>query len=58
MDQALLMVQAAQRLISPGSPVYFELTSTLNEFKSAARAMRVFAEYVQRNPNALLVGNK
>jgi paraquat-inducible protein B len=58
MDQALLLVQAAQRLISPGSPVYFELTSTLSEFKSAARALRVFAEYIQRNPNALLMGNK
>jgi paraquat-inducible protein B len=58
LEQALLLVQAAQRVISPGSPLYFELTSTLSEFKSAARAMRVFAEYIQRNPNSLLVGNK
>jgi paraquat-inducible protein B len=57
LDQTMSLIQAAQRLISPGSPVYFELTSTLTEFKSAARAIRVFAEYIQRNPNALLMGN-
>jgi paraquat-inducible protein B len=57
LNQTQALIQAAQRLISPGSPVYFELTSTLTEFKSAARAIRVFAEYIQRNPNALLTGN-
>ena len=57
LNQTQALIQAAQRLISPGSPVYFELTSTLTEFKSAARAIRVFAEYIQRNPNALLMGN-
>src|SRR4029077_16586718 len=53
LDQAKALVVAAQRLISPGSPIYYELNSTLTEFKSAARAIRVFAEYIQRNPNAL-----
>ena len=58
MDQAQSLLLAAQRLISPGSPIYYELNSTLTEIKSAARAIRVFAEYIQRNPNALLTGNK
>jgi len=58
LDQTQALIQAAQRLISPGSPVYFELTSTLSEVKSAVRAIRVFAEYIQRNPNVLLTGNK
>ena len=58
LDQAQALVVAAQRFISPGSPIYYELNSTLTEFKSAARAIRVFAEYIQRNPNALLTGNK
>ncbi len=57
LDQISALVQSAQRLISPGSPIYYELNSTLTEFKSAARAIRVFAEYIQRNPNALLRGN-
>jgi paraquat-inducible protein B len=58
MDQAQSLLLAAQRLVSPGSPIYYELNSTLTEFKAAARAIRVFAEYIQRNPNALLTGNK
>ncbi|HXU60046.1 MAG TPA: MlaD family protein [Verrucomicrobiae bacterium] len=58
LDQAQALVAAAQRFISPGSPIYFEFNSTLTEFKTAARAIRVFAEYIQRNPNALLTGNK
>ena len=58
LDQAQALVVAAQRLVSPGSPIYYELNSTLTEFKAAARAIRVFAEYIQRNPNALLTGNK
>ena len=58
LDQAQSLFLAAQRVISPGSPIYFELNSTLTELKSAARAIRVFAEYIQRNPNALLTGNR
>ena len=58
LDQAQSFLLAAQRVISPSSPIYFELNSTLTEFKSAARAVRIFAEYIQRNPNALLTGNK
>jgi paraquat-inducible protein B len=58
LDQAQSFLLAAQHVISPGSPIYFELNSTLTELKSAARAIRVFAEYIQRNPNALLTGNR
>ena len=57
-DQAQTVLLAAQRLLSPGSPIYFQLNSALSEFRSAARAIRVFAEFIQRNPNALLTGNK
>jgi paraquat-inducible protein B len=57
-DQAQTVLLAAQRLLSPGSPIYFQLNSALSEFRSAARAIRVFAEFIQRNPNALLTGNR
>ena len=57
-DQAVSLLAAAQRFISPSSPVYYELNSTLTEFKGAARAFRVLAEYLQRNPSAMLTGNK
>ena len=52
------MLRTAQLSISPSSPVYFELVSTLREFKFAAAAVKVLAEYLQRNPNAILAGNR
>jgi hypothetical protein len=44
-------------VLSPTSPVIFELVSTLREFKFAATAVKVLAEYLQRNPGAILTGN-
>ena len=57
LDQAYLTLQTAQRVIAPDSPLMFQVNATLREFKSAVTAIRVFAEYIQRNPNALLTGN-
>jgi paraquat-inducible protein B len=57
LDQAQATLRTAQQAISPDSPLYYELNSTLRELKTAATAIRVFAEYIQRNPNALLTGN-
>jgi len=51
------LLKTAQAVISPSSPLYFELVSTLREFKFAATAVKVLAEYLQRNPNSLLTGN-
>ena len=51
------LIKAAQGVLSPSSPVYFELISTLREFKFAATAVKVLAEYLQRNPGAILTGN-
>ena len=57
LNQADAMLLTAQRAIAPDSPLYYQLNSTLRELKLAATAIRVFAEYIQRNPNALLTGN-
>jgi paraquat-inducible protein B len=56
--QAMVLIEGAQRFISPDSPFHSQLVRTLIEFKSAARAIRVFAEYNQRHPNALFLGNE
>jgi paraquat-inducible protein B len=58
LDAAYLTLQTAQRVIGPDSPLLYQLNSTLRELKSAVTAIRIFAEYIQRNPNALLTGNK
>jgi paraquat-inducible protein B len=57
LDAAYLTLQTAQRVIGPDSPLLYELNSTLRELKAAVTAVRIFAEYIQRNPNALLTGN-
>jgi len=57
LDQATKTLQTAQQDISPQSPLYYQLDSTLRELEAAATAIRVFAEYIQRNPSALLSGN-
>jgi len=58
LSQADAVLRTAQLAISPSSPVYFELVSTLREFKFAAAAVKVLAEYLQRNPSAVLTGNR
>lgn len=56
LDQAESTLRTAQRVIAPDSPLYFELNSTLQELRTAATAIRVFAEYIERHPDALLTG--
>lgn len=41
---------------SPNSPVGYELVKTLRELSEAARALRVLADYLERNPNSVLFG--
>ena len=57
LNQADTVLRTTHLAISPSSPVYFELVSTLREFKFAAAAVKVLAEYLQRNPNAILTGS-
>jgi paraquat-inducible protein B len=49
---------AAQKAISPSSPAYFELVSTLRQVNDAAAAIRVLAQYLQRTPGSILMGNR
>jgi paraquat-inducible protein B len=56
-DYADALLLTAQRTLAPGSPITFEAVATLRELRNAAAAIKVLAEYLQRNPNALLTGN-
>lgn len=44
------------QVIHPRAPLVHQLTSTLGELSDAARSVRQFADYLERNPNALLTG--
>lgn len=49
-------LEAAKGLISNDSPVFIELTKTLKELSAAARSIRVWADYLERHPEALIQG--
>lgn len=43
-------------LLRPGSDFRYELENTLRELSRAARSIRLFADYLEQHPNALLIG--
>jgi paraquat-inducible protein B len=47
---------AASRLVAPEAPLSVRLGDALGEVSRAADAIRDLAEYLQRNPNSLIVG--
>ena len=47
---------AAEGVIGEGSKVRYGLDSTLEEISGAARSIRIFADYLERHPEALLRG--
>jgi paraquat-inducible protein B len=61
-DRALGTVRetadTARVLIAPGSPLDHDLRSTLRDISDAARAMAQLADYLERNPTALLYGKQ
>lgn len=51
-------VAAARTLIEPGSPLDHQLRKTLQDVSTAARALGQLADYLERNPTALLYGKQ
>jgi hypothetical protein len=43
-------------MTAPNSPVGYGLVETLRELSGAARAVRILADLLERNPNAILFG--
>ena len=56
MGQMQLTLQTARSAISPDSDLYFQMTRTLKEIQTTANSIRALADYVQRHPDALLLG--
>lgn len=61
-DQTLTSVRGAagtaNTILSPGSPLDHELRDALRQVSEAARAMAQLADYLERNPTALLYGKQ
>jgi paraquat-inducible protein B len=56
LDQAQASLASVQDALGERSPVQFQMNQALTEITAAASAVRVLAEYLQQNPNALLSG--
>lgn len=48
--------ESAQGMLKDGSPLRYQLSSALSELTNAARALRVLADYLERDPQAILTG--
>jgi paraquat-inducible protein B len=61
-DQALSNVRivagTANTMIAPGSPVDHDLRTALRDVSDAARALAQLADFIERNPTALLYGKQ
>lgn len=51
-------VESASTMLSPDSPTRRELQRALTELAGAARSVRLLADYLERNPEALLRGKE
>jgi paraquat-inducible protein B len=56
MSQAQGTLASANSLVGPESPVRYDLNALMKELAGAARSIRVFADYLERHPDALLRG--
>jgi paraquat-inducible protein B len=56
LQQAKSTLASAQLLLSPGSPMTHKLDVTLAELTDASRSIHDLADYLQRNPSALIRG--
>jgi paraquat-inducible protein B len=54
--QARGTLAATDDLVGAESPMRYDLNATLKELAGAARSIRVFADYLERHPDALLRG--
>ena len=56
LDEAKVTLAATGSLIGENSEVRYDLAQLLQELTEAARSIRVLADYLEQNPNALLSG--
>jgi len=56
LDQARATLARLDRMVDPTAPVVVELLATLDEFRSAARSVRLLADFLERNPSAIVRG--
>ena len=56
LKEAQSTLNAIKGAVSKDSPLYYELMRVFKELSGAARSIRVMADYLERNPDALIYG--
>lgn len=56
LDQMRVTLQNVQKFIDPASPLASQISSALQEMTGAARSVRLLADYLERNPSAVVRG--
>jgi paraquat-inducible protein B len=54
--QAKITLGTVNTTIEPGSPVNYQIVQTLQDVSAAARSIKELADYLQRNPSAIVRG--
>lgn len=57
-EQARTTLQSVQGLADTGSPLAGQLVGVLEELRGTARSIRLLADYLERNPSALVRGRE
>ena len=56
LEQTRTTLASLDRFLKPNAPLQAEAQKMLREFTAAARSLRIMADYLERNPDALLRG--
>jgi paraquat-inducible protein B len=56
LTNASALLNNANQIIAPGSPVGVQLNNTLDQVGGAASALRILADYLERHPESLIHG--
>lgn len=56
LDRARETLARLDHMVDPSAPLVVELLATLEEFRNASRSVRLLADYLERNPSALVRG--
>jgi paraquat-inducible protein B len=57
-EQARATLKSMQKIVDPGSPLAGQLSTVLEELRNTARSVRLLADYLERNPAALIRGRE
>ena len=56
--EATVLISSAEGTVGPESQLSYDMEQMMQELTSAARSVRVFADYLERHPEALLRGKQ